>query len=84
MATTFKSLDGLALMGVKAHTQPGEVFEGGTLNGNVMSLTFRRGAFNRHGCKGVTRMRLVRCERVEMPVPGDFKWLPTVELLVNL
>lgn len=82
MATDIKSLDGLALLGVKAHVQPGEVFAGGTVNGNRMVLTFTRGAFTRQACKGIRRMRLVTCERSFHD--GDFKWVPTVEALVNL
>lgn len=82
MATDIKSLDGLALLGVKAHVQPGEVFAGGTLNGNRMVLTFKRSGYSRYACKGIARMRLVTCERSFHD--GDFKWLPTAEAVVTL
>lgn len=82
MATPIKSLERLAIHGVKAHAQPGEVFIGGSMGEDRLVLSFTRGAFSRYACKGVQRTRLVTCERKSLGDDGDFAWYPASEVIL--
>lgn len=81
MALALKSLEGLAVRGVKAHAQPDEVFVGASLGEDKLVVSYRRHAFARSACKGISRLRLVTCERHWHD--GDYVWLPVDEMTVT-
>lgn len=78
MATELKSLDGLAVKGVKAHASPGERFVSATLATNRLVIVYSSSTTtmtSKRRQTTVTTMRLVTCERSYHD--GDFVWLPT-------
>lgn len=77
MATTLKSLSGLAVKGAKANASPGERFVSATLTDERLVIVYSssRTTTVKRTQRTVTRTRLVTCERAW--TDGDYTWLPT-------
>ena len=73
---SIKTLNGLALRGVRPNGEPGEAFVGGSVQGDKMTLTFRKTTVTKTSARRWTRtetIRMVMCERDWINL-DDYVW----------